>query len=48
MIRIDYDKNQALSTDQKLKSLIDSIERSLLEINDRLDKIEASLNEEGN
>ena len=48
MNRIDYDKNQALSTDQKLNSLIDSIERSLLEINDRLDKIEASLNEEGN
>lgn len=46
MNRIDYDKNQALSTDQKLKSLIDSIERSLLEINDRLDRIERIINEE--
>lgn len=46
MNRIDYDKNQALSVDQKLKSLIDSIERSLLEINDRLDRIERIINEE--
>ena len=33
MNRIDYDKNQALSTDQKLKSLIDSIERIINEEN---------------
>ena len=46
MNRIDYDKNQALSVDQKLRSLIDSIERSLLEINDRLDRIERIINEE--
>lgn len=46
MNRIDYDKNMALSVDQKLKSLIDSIERSLLEINDRLDRIERIINEE--
>lgn len=29
---IDYDKNTALNVDQKLQSLIDSIQRSLDEI----------------
>ena len=29
---IDYDKNPALTVDQKLQSLIDSIQRSLDEI----------------
>lgn len=43
MTRLDYDKNPMLTTDQKLKSLIDSIERSLLEIGDRLDAIDKEI-----
>ena len=33
---IDYDKNPALTADQKLQSLIESIQRSINDITDQL------------
>lgn len=42
---IDYDKNPALTTDQKLQSLIDSIHRALDEVTDELNKISKDISE---
>lgn len=45
MATIDYDKSPGISTEERIKSLADSVRRAFDEINSELEELKATVNE---